>query len=121
MSNPLSLPSTNDTRQVCSDRRVAVRHDASPETACQAVAPSWGVVYAAWVRDLSASGIGLIVECLLEAGTWLTVELDNAGPGASLRLRARVIHAMEMPNEHWLHGCAFERELTDDELHAFVA
>ena len=61
-----------------------------------------------------------MVEQLFAIGTCLTVELENAEKRLVRRLRARVIHAVEIPFERWLHGCQFERELTAEELQAFI-
>jgi hypothetical protein len=120
MSNPVALPWSDFPRQVRVERRVAVRHPCNDETLCQAVDPSAGTVCLAWVRDLSVSGIGLLIERHFRPGSWFTVDLDNPECGLSLRLRVRVIHTLAMPNDHWLHGCVFERELSLDALQAFV-
>ncbi len=102
------------------DRRVAVRYPGNPDAACRAFAPSAGV-YAAWVRDISASGVALMIECEFEPGAVLTVELANQYQQVTTVLRASVVHALEVPpGDRWLHGCAFERPLTDDELRAFA-
>jgi hypothetical protein len=101
------------------ERRVAVRYPINPETECSTIVPEYGAC-PAWVRDLSAGGICLVVEQLFATGTWLSVELENAEKSLVRRLRARVVHSAEIPFERWLHGCQFERELTAEELQAFV-
>jgi hypothetical protein len=102
------------------ERRVAVRYPGNPDAACRAHSPSAGV-YPAWVRDISATGIALLVPAEFEPGAILTLEIENAGRGVSCVVRARVVHALEVPpDRRWLHGCAFERPLTADELRAFA-
>jgi hypothetical protein len=120
MSDPSALPTTNRARAGALDRRVAVRYPAHPDASCQAAGPAGGVC-PAWVRDISATGVALVTEQAFEPGTWLTVELENAESGVACTLRARVVHHMELPpSERWLHGCAFERGLTREELRAFA-
>jgi hypothetical protein len=120
MSNPSVVPSKNSIPRAWPERRVAVRYPGNSDTACRAYAPAAGI-YTAWVRDISATGISLLLPCEFEPGALLTLELGNADQGVSCLLLARVVHTLEVPPEgRWLHGCAFERELTDDELRAFA-
>jgi hypothetical protein len=73
------------------------------------------------VRDISASGIAVLIDREFAPDTVLVIELENPARGVTCALRARVIHALEIPpDDRWLHGCAFERELTAEELRAFA-
>jgi len=120
MSNPSVLPSKNGNAARQRERRVAVRFPGNPDTACHAYAPTDGI-YSAWVRDISATGIALLIGCEFKPGSRLTLELQNADQGVGCFLQAHVVHVMEVPPEkRWLHGCEFERPLTDEELHAFA-
>jgi hypothetical protein len=120
MSNPSIFVSANKSPVDFRERRVAVRYPGNPDAACRAYSPSAGV-YTAWVRDISATGVALLVPCEFEPGALLTLELENAGQGVSCVLQARVVHVLEVPpDRRWLHGCAFERPLTAEELHAFA-
>ena len=120
MFDPFSLPSTNNCAAMHSERRVAVRYPGHPEATCQAYAPAAGV-YSAGVRDISATGVALLIGSEFQPGSLLTLELENTEQGVGCFVRARVIHVIEVPPEkRWLHGCAFERPLTRAELHAFA-
>jgi hypothetical protein len=101
------------------ERRVAIRYPLNPETECNTIVPEYGAC-PAWVRDLSAGGVCLVVEQLFSIGIWLTVELENTEKSLVRRLRARVVHSVEIPFDRWLHGCQFERDLTAEELQAFI-
>ncbi len=102
------------------DRRIAVRYAANPDTDCHA-SLSPGRSHPAWVRDISATGVGLLMAREVKPGTDLTLILENVAQGLLRLLRARVVHAMEVPpNSYWLHGCSFERSLTNAELRAFA-
>src|SRR5437763_71888 len=119
MPEPTVLPLSNSARVGRLDRRVAVRYPGNPDASCQAFAAPDGVC-PAWVRDISASGVAVLIGREFAADTVLTIELENPIQGVVSALRARVVYALEIPPEdRWLHGCAFERELTDDELRAF--
>jgi PilZ domain len=119
MSNPSVLPVKNGVPTARRERRVAVRYSVNPDAACRAHAPSAGI-YSAWVRDISATGIALLLPCEFEPGVVLTLELGNPEQGVASMVRARIVHALEVPPDgRWLHGCAFERDLTDAELRAF--
>jgi hypothetical protein len=120
MSKSVILPGAPANERRTTERRVAVRYPVSNDTTCQAVATPLGAICPGWVRDLSASGIGLVIDRHFPAGTWLTVELDNAELGAAVSVSARVVHVIEMPNDSWLHGCAFDRDLSENELRAFT-
>jgi hypothetical protein len=120
MSNPSLLVSANNDPVIQHERRVAVRYPGNPDAACRAYSPAAGV-YTAWIRDISATGVALLLPCEFEPGALLTLELDNARAGVSRVVRARVVHALEVPPDgRWLHGCAFEKPLTAEEMHAFA-
>jgi hypothetical protein len=120
MSNPSLLHSNQRAPVGGLDRRVALRYPGNPDASCQAIMTPGGIC-PAWVRDISAVGVALLINREFAAGTLLTIELDNPIRGVSCVLRARVVHTLELPPDgRWLHGCAFERTLTDDELRAFA-
>ena len=121
MSDPTVLPFSHDRAPVGGlDRRVAVRYPGNPDASCQAITAPAGIL-AAWVRDISAVGVALLINREFPSDTVLTIELNNALHGVSCVLRARVVHTLELPPDgRWLHGCAFERTLTDQELQAFA-
>jgi diguanylate cyclase (GGDEF)-like protein len=71
--------------------------------------PDWLVV----IRDISAHGVGLTLECRLPDRTLLTVE---PLPGCGGRtLLARVVH-VTADGRGWLHGCELAHHLSDKEL-----
>jgi hypothetical protein len=120
MSEPVLLPGDDRATVGGLDRRVAVRYPGNADASCQAYASAGGLL-PAWVRDISAVGVALLINREFASGTVLTIELDNPVRGVSRVLRARVVHTLELPPDgRWLHGCAFERTLTDEELHAFA-
>jgi diguanylate cyclase (GGDEF)-like protein len=71
----------------------------------------------ATVRDISARGVGLRLECRLPDQTVLTVE---PLPGCGARtLLARVVHA-KADGRGWLHGCELAHHLSPEELREWL-
>jgi hypothetical protein len=96
-----------------SDRRVWVRSRADAEPTCRSVEASEPTP--ARVRNISRSGINLLVKRLFERGAVLEVEFPGASP-----LRADVVHVTSQANGEWSLGCAFTEEMTDDDWQASV-
>jgi len=120
MSEPTVLPSNDHSPVGGLDRRVALRYPGNRDASCQTFASAGGLC-PAWVRDISAVGVALLISREFAPGTVLAIELNNTPQGVSCMLRARVVHTLELPPDgRWLHGCAFERPLTDEELRAFA-
>jgi hypothetical protein len=71
------------------------------------------------IRDLSTTGIGILLARRFEPGTELAVE-GAAGPsGTTERLPARVVRVEAERAGHWIHGCEFVRPLDDEQMRSF--
>jgi hypothetical protein len=104
------------------EQRVAVRYPANPESMCQVLDPKSGQPWPAWVRDVSLTGICLLLEPHFEPGQRLPLEVHNPGKQFFRRIVIEVKHSdILCPNDAWLHGCAFERPLSEEELLVLVA
>jgi hypothetical protein len=98
------------------ERRVRVRHPQKLNTYAQRGAGDLDQVW--WmgnVRNISGSGIGLIIQNRFEEGTLLTLELENASRTGSHTLQAEVVRVFP-ERGGWFLGCTFSRELTDTEI-----
>jgi PilZ domain len=71
------------------------------------------------LHDLSANGVGLLVERPVTPGMVLVLEVLTWG-GAILRLVARVAHASPWTADRWLIGCALYRPLAARELESLA-
>jgi len=99
------------------DYRAAPRHSFNPEILCQVIHPDTNRHWPAWVRDISVTGISLLVEPRLDPGTSLILDLRMRNGLFSRRLNAEVKHsAICFPNNCWLHGCVFQENLSDQEV-----
>ena len=96
------------------DRRAAVRHFVRPDvTAC---APQRTRQWKAIIRDLSTTGIGLILNQSFDAGTELAVELFSPDMALAYTMLTQVAHSLPQANGSCLVGCRFVRELSEEEL-----
>ena len=105
---------------VGTDRRQHQRCCASGHTACQIVS---GVNHAHLVgllTNISPGGICLRVDRPVERGTLLHVSPVNPSSRRWERLLACVIHAHPLPDQTWSLGCSFIRDLSVDDMRAFV-
>jgi serine/threonine protein kinase len=114
------------TKRAGAERRRAERHEITLGTSCavetgihgrgEGTEEQWPLV----VRDVSATGVGLLLARRFEAGTDLSVTLVGR-PGAAPRaLRVRVVRVGADALGHWFHGCVFAHPLTDDDLAALL-
>jgi hypothetical protein len=69
------------------------------------------------VRDVSSSGIGILLARRFEPGTELAVE-GIGGPFE--RISARVVRVEPERAGHWIHGCAFAQPLAEDQLQSLL-
>ncbi len=99
------------------ERRVRVRHLQALRTFCQRGS---GELDQMWclgrARDISATGIGLVVPHGFAVDTVLTVEVENSRQSRSRMIQVRVVRVSSQPGGLWLLGCLFAVALTDAEL-----
>src|SRR5262249_34102741 len=72
------------------------------------------------VRNVSESGVGLVVSRSIEPGTLVSLDLYGPTGQGRLAILACVVHVTPRENETWSLGCNFIRELSDKELCALV-
>jgi hypothetical protein len=103
------------------ERRGAVRHPADLRMTCYPEGGGAGAGRGARVRNLSRTGVALLVDRSWQPGTVLTVCLAPDEEGRTRSWRARVVHATAQPGGRFLVGCSFATALTEDELQALLA
>ena len=72
----------------------------------------------ATVRDISTTGVGLLLDCAFPPGTMLLVESWQRG-NLRTTLLARVVHAAPQ-GAGWYHGCELGRPLGASELEEWL-
>jgi hypothetical protein len=103
------------------ERRASVRYTCdpesfSPENSCRPITAPSREAWSAIVRDLSTSGIGIIVNRRFEPGTLLKVDLEDAEHTTSTTLLVRVARISQEDPTSWLLGCTFTTKMTESDL-----
>lgn len=111
----LTIEAAEPTRSGA-ERRGAVRHPCGYRTMLQPISLREIPAVPVQVRDISATGIGLLSRAPVPPATFLFVELQSMTDGTARRLRARVVHATRQGNGSWLLGCLLTDELSPEEL-----
>jgi hypothetical protein len=77
-----------------------------------------GLEHKRWaiVRDVSASGVALLLAAPTEPGTHLGVELGEGVDGCRRQAMARVVRITDCGDGNWLVGCTFDSRLPDEDL-----
>jgi hypothetical protein len=98
------------------DQRSWRRYLCNIVTSCESVNPAQQEPSSAKILNVSPAGLGLLVTRQFEQGSLVSVELPSSNGSPATSMLARVIHAKPQPTGDWVLGCAFTRQLTDQEL-----
>ena len=99
------------------DRRRAARYLCELRTACVVISLVEPVLLTARVRDISQSGIGLLLPSRVHPGSFLAVKLQSPRDKKPRIMRAQVVRVVAQPDRRsWFHGCAFVGELQREEV-----
>jgi hypothetical protein len=101
------------------ERRAATRHPSTLRINCYPAGGGLAERRLARVRNVSRTGIDLILDRHWPPGTALILEL-LAEEGAVRSARSRVVHATSQPGGTFLVGCTFDMPLSDVELQALA-
>jgi serine/threonine protein kinase len=99
------------------DRRASVRYAVGVGSSCTIntsvfdsdpdMPPEATAVWPLVVRDVSTSGIGILLARRCEAGTELLIELMTEANQVTRSLPVRVVRVRRDTLGHWVHGCEF--------------
>jgi len=92
----------------------------SPDNSCRPITARKSEAWSATVRDVSTGGVGIVVNRRFEAGTLLSVELQDAEQTVNRTLLVRVVRVTKGDNDSWLLGCAFTSKLSESDLLALM-
>lgn len=113
---PTPAPDPSNPPAGSAERREAERFPPELTPACHVGSPNLPESMRAIVRDLSATGIGLLVNQSVKSGTVLLLSLETVDRRLTRALPARVMHSSPVADGHWLVGCQFVRRLGEAEL-----
>jgi hypothetical protein len=109
-SQPSGSPALPD------ERREVERFPPEPSSICRVVSDTQDEAARATVRDLSTTGIGLLVRQPIKPGSVLILSLEVRECRLPRPLPVRVMHAAPADEGNWLVGCQFVRRLSEPEL-----
>jgi PilZ domain-containing protein len=98
------------------ERRVWVRYPCDLEATCQAANPPDSMRLSARVRDISRGGIQLVLNCLVDTGSLLSIELPGGSAEATSTVLAYVVRVNAADDGEWQVGCTFATQLEDADL-----
>jgi serine/threonine protein kinase len=104
------------------DRRREVRHPRPQGVVCVVLSGSMSLAAAdndqwpAVVRDVSTTGVGVLLARRFEVGTQLLLPLQRYGSRKPLEVWAEVVRVEPDRYGHWFHGCKTAAPLSDDDL-----
>src|ERR1700736_1203970 len=101
-----------------SHRRIWLRFPCRRETFCQC-AERDDVSCSAYVQNVSRGGLGLLCPQQFEPGTIIKIRTPARDQELAF-LSARVVYANSTSGGRWAMGCAFCKELSEDELGAWL-
>jgi PilZ domain-containing protein len=102
-----------------SDRRTAQRFSSTRVKSCSMIKLPASIPLTVELKDISVGGIGLISQTNVEPGAFLVITLLGAHHFVRT-LQARTVHSTQHSKKVWVIGCILTRELTAQELEAFL-
>jgi hypothetical protein len=101
------------------DRRAAERFPVNADACCPFLSPVQESAAPVKIRDLSMTGIGLVMGRAVEPGTLLALTLSNPAKGFTKTVLVRVAHATPLHGSYLIGG-NFTVPLTYQEMSTLV-
>lgn len=114
-------PCDTDAKGQGTERRAWIRYPRRLRTLWQLFGSRQEDSWTAELRDISQSGLGLVVNRPFPPATVLTVRLQTAARRFSRTMLVRVKHCAARPDGAWHVGCSFAVPLNDDQLKELLA
>src|SRR4051794_26808735 len=102
MTTPVRGETTLLQRHAWIKRRTETRYHCGPATAGRLTKEEQDTGQRAWILNLSATGIGLLLDSRLEPDSHVIIHLKSPTTGAFFNLPARVVHVTGQSNGDWL-------------------
>lgn len=102
------------------DQRTWLRYDCGTTATYERIGEEHGVTYAAQVLNISASGVGLLLQEPLEPGSLINLSLQGRQGQPVRSILACIVHTTVRADGELAVGCNFIRELGEDELNALL-
>ena len=119
-NTPFPIPQRG-LQPLVANRRAEQRRACSLEVSCQPItAKGCDLWWLADIKDVSASGMGMLSTRQFERGTFVAIQLANLATAFSKTAVARVVHVAPSGNR-WFVGCTFQTPLDADDMAAMSA
>ena len=109
-----------DPRPSLDNRRATVRYLCAPATPGRIVLVEKQEMQRAWVLDLSANGVGILLSRPLEVGLFVLIRLKSTAGDRTFELPAHVAHSTKQHGGDWVTGCELVERLSADDLDALL-
>jgi hypothetical protein len=104
---------------LAAERRAADRVPCTLTTMCKPLGGARTKAWPATAMDISTGGMAIVLGRRFEPGAILLATLASADGETTRTLFLRVAHITRQDDGTWRLGCAFAKELSQDELDAF--
>jgi serine/threonine protein kinase len=121
--SPLPEPARVASSGVASsgiERRASVRYESKVAGWCAAVGGRYDKGWKAYVKDISITGIGLLVNRRFEPNATLFIEVEAAEGEPGPTFMVRVVRAQEVGGGQWLVGGMFGRQIDEDDVKSLL-
>jgi hypothetical protein len=108
------------TKQTPGDLRTWTRYDCGTTATYQRIGEENGEAHAAQVLNISASGVGLLLNESAEPGCLINLSLQGKHGQPVRSILACIVHTTVRAGGELAVGCNFIRELGEDELSALI-
>lgn len=98
------------------ERRAALRQLCGRDTLCRVICLVRRPPVAGVIRDISTTGIGLLMEKPVPPGTFLSVDVSRQNAEVEQPLTVRVVRFRRQENGQWLIGCSMLQPLSPDQV-----
>jgi hypothetical protein len=96
------------------DRRAGLRCSCSLSASCEPIPAAEH--FPGTVLNISEIGIGLLLDRQVAAGSHLWVVMRGADDVLLGKMMVRIVRFNPQPDGHWMHGCLFAKEMSDQEI-----
>ena len=117
---PIGSPQLGQNIKTSFNQRGSVRYRCPPASAGRVFISEDLEFQRAWLQDLSATGIGLVVTKPVTVGLLVTIQVKCTHSQKLYSLQAQTIHATPHADS-WLVGCQFITPLSHDDLDDLLA
>lgn len=115
MAEPVYDPDWDE--YLVEERRAAARYPSNRNASCHPPTAGADSTFVK-IRDVSASGVGLLTNRRFAPGTVLVLDV-NAGTPDQVSVLTRVVRLVAQPDGRWLVGCTLFGEMSREDFAAF--